>query len=114
MLKINKLKMALMNQAQTVMGRRGRVIPFARKSMVVTLKLRAFASPAAQKRAMLAIQTVMPTWGARKKGVVIPSRDATVTQNASKLMLGKAMSLAPIWIGRRQLPNPAACGARGQ
>src|ERR1700730_10641511 len=101
MLKINKLRMALMNQAQTVIGSRGRVIPFARRSMVVTLKLRALARAAVQKSATLAIQRVMPDCGARKKDVVTPSREVTVTQNASRLIVGKAMSLAPICIGRR-------------
>src|ERR1700738_4138326 len=101
MLKINKLRMALINQAQTVMGRRGKVMPWARMSIVVTLKLRALASAAAQNSAMAAIHTVKPVSGGRRKAVVTPTREATVTQNASRLMVGKAMSLAPIWMGSK-------------
>ena len=74
MLKINKLRMALRNQAQTVTGRRGRVMPVARRSMVVTLKFRALARAAAQKSATLTIQRVMPACGTRKKAVVISKK----------------------------------------
>src|SRR5881275_1029284 len=59
MLKIKAPRMALMNQAQTVSGNRGRVMPGARRSMVVTLKLSALSSDAAQKMATLTIQSVM-------------------------------------------------------
>jgi len=59
MLKISKPRMALMNQAQTVKGSRGSVIPWARRSMVVTLKLSALRSEAPQKMATLTIQSVM-------------------------------------------------------
>src|ERR1700730_5859773 len=101
MLKINKLRMALMNHAQTVIGRRGRVMPFARRSMVVTLKFSALARAAAQNRAMLAIQRVTPVCGGRRKAVVMPMREATESQKASRFRVGKAMSGAPIWMGRR-------------
>src|SRR5271163_955511 len=98
MLKINKLRMALMNQAHTVMGRRGRVIPFARKSMVVTLKFRAFTSADAQKRATLEIQRLSPVSGERKNAAVTPIGESTVPQKASRLRVGKAISRAPIWM----------------
>src|SRR5260370_33363382 len=62
MLKISIPRMALMNQAQTVNGSRGRVIPWARRSIVVTLKLSALRRDAAQKMATLTIQSVIPDW----------------------------------------------------
>src|SRR5271155_560002 len=63
MLKINTLRMALMNQAQTVRGMRGKVMPLARKSSVVTVKLSAVSSAARQKSATLAVQNVSPAAG---------------------------------------------------
>src|SRR5260370_31232540 len=72
MLKISKPRMALMNQAQTVSGSRGRVIPRARKSMVVTLKLSALSSEAAQKTLTLTIQSVMAGCGDMKNVAVRP------------------------------------------
>src|ERR1700691_5858223 len=101
MLKINKLRNALINHAHTVMGRRGSVMPLVRRSMVVALRLRALARAAAQNSATLAIQTVTPVCGARKNAVVTPTSEAAVVQKASRLRVGKAMSPAPIWMGRR-------------
>src|SRR5882724_3044865 len=49
MLKISMPRMALMNHAHTVNGSRGRVIPWPRRSIVVTLKLSALRSDAPQK-----------------------------------------------------------------
>ena len=68
MLKINMLRMALMNQAQTVSGMRGRVMPLARRSSVVTMKLSEVSSAAKQKSATLAVQIVKPALGSNKKG----------------------------------------------
>ncbi len=59
MLKISMPRMALMNHAHTVNGSRGSVIPWPRRSIVVTLKLSALRSDAAQKIDTLTIQSVM-------------------------------------------------------
>src|SRR6266702_8672643 len=101
MLKINEPRMALMNQAQTVKERRGRVMPGARRSMVVTLKLSALSRDAAQKMATLTIQRVMPNGGERKNVVVRPKSETTVAQNARRFSVGKAISRAPICSGRK-------------
>ena len=63
MLKINMPRMALMNQAQTVTGMRGSVMPLARRSSVVTVKLIEVSSAAKQKSATLAVQIVKPAPG---------------------------------------------------
>src|SRR6266478_9785313 len=83
-LKIRKPRMALMNQAQTVSGSRGSVIPCARKSMVVTLKLSALSSEAAQKTLTLTIHSVMAGCGEMKNVAVRPKSEADVAQNASR------------------------------
>src|SRR6266478_9457114 len=101
MLKISKPRMALMNQAQTVSGSRGRVIPRARKSMVVTLKLSALRRDAAQKIATLTIHSVMADCGEIKNVAVKPKSEATVAQNESRFSVGKAISRAPICSGRK-------------
>src|SRR5260370_21796034 len=85
MLKINAPRMALMNQAQTVKGRRGRVKPWARRSITVTLKLSALSRDAVQKMAKLTIQNAMPECGERLIAVVRPNADATVAQRARRL-----------------------------
>src|SRR6266446_815509 len=100
-LKISMPRMALMNQAQTVKGRRGRVMPWARRSMVVTLKLSALRRDAAQKMATLTIQSVMADCGEIKNVAVKPKSEATVAQNASRFSVGKAISRAPICSGRK-------------
>src|SRR5204863_4406641 len=101
MLKINAPRMALMNQAQAVSGRRGRVMPGARRSMVVTLKLSALRRDAAQKMATLTIQSVMAGCAERKNVVVMPKSEATVSQNARRFSVGKAISRALICSGRK-------------
>src|SRR5258708_27034977 len=101
MLKINAPRMALMNQAQTVSGRRGRVMPRARRSMVVTLKLSALSRDAAQKIATLTIQSVMAGRGGMKNVEVKPRSEATVAQKAKRFSVGKAISRAPICSGRK-------------
>ncbi len=101
MLKISIPKMALMNQAHTVSGSRGKVIPLARSSMVVTLKLSALSRDAAQKMATLRIQIVIPRSGAIRKAAVIPMSEAAVAQNESRFSAGNAISRAPIWSGRK-------------
>src|SRR6266478_3029938 len=101
MLKISMPRMALMNQAQTVSGNRGRVIPGARKSIVVTLKLSALRRDAAQKMATLTIQSVMAGRGGMKNVEVRPRSEATVAQNARRFSVGKAISRAPICSGRK-------------
>src|SRR5215472_9504890 len=67
MLKTNRPRIALMNQAHTVSGSRGSVIPFARRSMVVTAKFSALPAHAAQNAATLALHSVIPACGAIKK-----------------------------------------------
>src|SRR5580704_13698179 len=84
MLKINMLRMALINQAQTVSGMRGNVRPFARRSTVVTVKLIAVSKAAKQKSATLAVQSVTPASGRTKKAAVIPTSEAAVAQNENK------------------------------
>src|SRR6266852_5597044 len=101
MLKINNPRMALMKHAQTVKGSRGKVIPWARKSMVLTLKLSALSSDAAQKMATLTIHSVMAGCGDMKNVAVRPKSEATVAQNASRFSVGKAISRAPICSGRK-------------
>src|SRR6266446_1189618 len=101
MLKISAPRMALMNQAQTVNGRRGRVMPWARRSIVVTLKLSALRRDAAQKMATLTIQSVMAGWGEKKNVVVMPKSETAVSQNARRFSSGKAISRAPICRGRK-------------
>src|SRR6266849_1065646 len=101
MLKINKPRMALMNQAHTVSGSRGRVIPRPRRSMVVTLKLSAWSRDAAQEIATLTIHGVMADCGEIKNVAVKPKSEATVAQNASRFSVGKAISRAPICSGRK-------------
>ena len=101
MLKISMPRMALMNHAQTVSGSRGRVMPCARKSMVVTLKLSALQSDAAQKMATLTIHSVMAGCEGIKNVVVSPKSEATVAQNARRFSVGKAISRAPICSGRK-------------
>src|SRR5713101_2710942 len=101
MLKINIPRTALMNQAQTVIGSRGRVIPGARRSMVVTVKFNAVRRDAAQKIATLTSQSVMPEVGAVRKAIVMPKSEATVAQKESRFSKGKAISRAPIWRGRK-------------
>src|SRR5260370_35742999 len=101
MLKINAPRMALMNQAQTVSGRRGRVMPGARRSMVVTLKLSALSRAAAQKMATLTIQSVMAGRGRMKNVEGRPRGEATVDQNDRRFSVGKAISCARICSGRK-------------
>src|SRR6266849_4394003 len=101
MLKISMPRMALMNQAQTVSGNRGRVIAGARRSMAVTLKLSALRSDAAQKMATLTIQSVIPDGGEIKNVAVMPKSEATVSQNAKRFSVGNAISRAPICSGRK-------------
>src|SRR5207253_7252423 len=84
MLKIKEPRMAVMNQAQTVSGNRRRVMPGARRPMVVTLKLSALSSDAAQKMATLTIQSVMAGCGERKIVAGMPKSETTVSQNARR------------------------------
>src|SRR3984893_13530029 len=91
MLKINMPRMALMSQAQTVNGSRGRVMPLARRSMVVRRKLSGLRRDAAQKMATLTIQSVIPDWVVIKNAPVMPTNEATVAQNARRFSVGRAI-----------------------
>src|SRR5689334_18669644 len=101
MLKINMLRMALMNQAQTVSGMRGRVMPLARRSRTLTAKLIDVRSAARQKRETLAVQRVNPALTEMKKDTVIPRNESAVVQNEIRLSRGNATSQAPICAGRK-------------
>src|SRR5271165_649500 len=100
-LKIRMLKMALMNHAHTVTGKRGSVMPFARRSIAVTLKLMATSRDARQNIATLATHNLTPCPGAKKNDAVIPATAATVNHNAAKFSFGNAVSRAPICSGSR-------------
>src|ERR1700722_17157135 len=109
--KMRRLKTALMNQAQTVIGIRGKVMPFVRRSMVVTTKLRAFNVAATQNTRTEASHSVRPVSGAQKKAATIPTTAETGSQNPRRVSRGNAISLAPICVGKKYVPNPA-CGAQ--
>jgi hypothetical protein len=96
MLKISPPRIVLMNQAQTVKGKRGRVMPWARRSITVMVKMRALSRDAAQKMPTLTIQRVMAGWGGKKNVAVRPKSEATVSQNAKRFSAGKAISRAPM------------------
>ena len=100
-LKISMLKIALRNHAQTVTGMRGKVMPFARSSIVVVVKLSALNSAASEKRAALASHRLIPFASGKKNDAVIPTKEPTVIQNESRFNDGNAISSAPICSGRR-------------
>jgi hypothetical protein len=110
MLKMSKLRIALMNQAQTVMGMFGRVIPSVRSCKVVVVKLTALSRAESAKIDALTSQRLMPAAVATNEDVMIPSQEATIIQKERRLSEGKAISRAPICSGRRKLPK-ASCGA---
>ena len=58
--KASRPRIAVVNQAQTVSGRRIRESPFVRRSSVVTMKFSAPISEATQKMKMLMIQRFIP------------------------------------------------------
>src|SRR6266403_384836 len=121
----------VMNQAQVQIGMRMRVMPFARRSRVVEIKLSAPSKDPMQKMAIEIAQRFIPqpipgpaSLPTALKGAyeVQPeiggpsgmtnartnTRKATsVIQNDIILKRGKAISSAPIWIGRKKLPNAA-------
>ena len=90
-----------MNQAHTVKGSRGSVMPLTRRSMVVTLKLSALRRDAAQKRATPTIQSAIPDCGEIKNAPVRPTNEAIVTHKARRFSAGKAISRAPICSGKK-------------
>src|ERR1700676_3809973 len=106
-LKINRLRMALISQAQTVMGRRGRVRPGARSSMVVMVKFNALKRAEREKIAALMSQMFSPVLAGRKTEAVMPRKETKVSHKENRLRDGKAISEAPICEGRKQLPKPS-------
>ncbi len=90
-----------MNQAQTVTGSRGNVMPLARKSIVVTTKLSALSAAATQNTATDASQSVRPVSGGQKNAATMPNTDATVSQKPRRVRRGNAISLAPICVGKK-------------
>ena len=104
------LKMALTNHAHTVTGMRGKVMPLARNSIVVVMKLSALHNAASEKRAALASHRLIPFDSGKKKDAVIPTKEPAVIQKESRFNEGNAISAAPICRGRRKLPKPN-CGA---
>src|SRR5258708_34207268 len=101
MLKISEPKIAVRNHAHAGRGMRGRVIPFVRRSMAVTLKFNALNSDATQKSDTLTTHNFKPDSAGRKNAVVIPSSEATVAQNDSRFSVGNAISRAPICSGKK-------------
>ena len=114
-----------MNHAQTVSGIRNSVMPFALRFSVVVRKFSDVNSEPTQNIAMLMAHSVCPnprpgpaTWPSALNGAyavhpeigappvtnsaeIITHHETKVTQNESMLSVGKAMSRAPIWIGRK-------------
>src|ERR1700753_2385038 len=105
--KIRRLRTALTNQAHTVIGIRGKVMPFVRKSVVVTTKLSALSAAATQNAATDRSQSVRPVSVGQKNAATIPITDATVIQKPRRVIRGNAISLAPIWVGKKYVPKPA-------
>ena len=117
--------MAVTNQVQQVSGRRISDIPWQRRSMSVAMKLIAPIRDAPQKMAMLTIQSVCPKPSpgpasgpmalsggyvvqpdsggppCTKKAATITTRARNVVQKDIMFSTGKAMSSAPIWMGRK-------------
>src|ERR1700730_12198013 len=91
-LKISRLRMALISQAQTVTGRRGIVRPLARSSMVVMVKFSALNREARENTAALASQIFKPVLAGRKTEAVMPRKEAKVSQREKRLSAGKAIS----------------------
>ena len=61
--KISRLSIALRNHAHTVIGSRGRLMPSARKSIVVTVKFSALSKAPNTKRAALPSHRLIPASG---------------------------------------------------
>src|ERR1700726_1010842 len=121
----------VMNQPQAVSGRRIRDMPLQRMSRVVVMKFKAPSNWPMQKRPIeLAQRTTPRPWPGPAaspialngaywvqppsvgpvpvKNDAIRTRKATnVTQNDIMLKWGKGMSSAPVWMGRKKLPNAA-------
>src|SRR6266478_10118922 len=115
----------VINQAQVEIGRRERVMPLVRRSRVVAMKFnepsnwptqkspieiaqrfcpQARPGPASLPTALSGAYAVQPEIGGPSgiKNAVMSTRNATkVTQKDIMLKRGKAMSCAPIWIGRK-------------
>jgi hypothetical protein len=90
-----------MNQAHTVIGIRGRVIPSVRRSIVVVTKLNELCSAANEKMEALMSHKLIPEFNGRKNEPVIPSKEANAIQKENRLSDGKAISRAPICSGKR-------------
>src|SRR5882672_12220812 len=123
--KASKAMQEVMNHAQVQIGMRINVMPLARRSSVVAIKLRAPSREPMQKMAIEIAQRFIPQSmpgpaslptalnGAYEvqpeiggpSGMTnarISTRNATsVVQNDIILKRGKAISSAPIWIGRK-------------
>src|ERR1035438_9348634 len=121
----------VMNQAQAVSGSRIRDIPLQRMSSVVVMKFREPNNWPTQKRAIELAQSTTPRpWpgpptepialnGAycvqpprvgpspTKNDATRTTKPVNVTQNDIILKWGNGMSSAPVWMGRKKLPNAA-------
>src|SRR6266403_1625009 len=115
----------VMNQAHVLIGRRDSIMPLVRRSSVVAMKFnepsnwpmqkrpmeiaqrfwpQARPGPASLPTALSGAYAVQPEIGGPSgiKNAVIRARNATkVTQKDIMLKRGKAISSAPIWIGRK-------------
>src|SRR5271168_2496745 len=118
-------RIAVMNHAQQVSGMRIMVMPGARRSMIVVMKLIAPISDAAQKNAMERIHmfwpmprpgpamdpsvesgeyAVHPLIGAppsTKNAAIRQQNEMNVVQNDIIFSVGNAMSAVPIWMGMK-------------
>ena len=123
--KASKAIQEVMNHAQVQIGMRIRVMPLARRSSVVAMKLRAPSRDPMQKMAIEIPQRFIPqpipgpaSLPTALKGAyevqpeiggpsgMMKARSSTrkatsVVQNDIILKRGKAMSSAPIWMGRK-------------
>src|SRR5580704_4019739 len=121
----------VMNQAQVGIGSRHMLIPLQRRSRTLGIKFNAPNSWPTQNMAMESAQIITPepspgpaTFPTALSGAycVQPPRvgpsptknDVIMTQNATNvvqndimLKCGKGMSSAPVWMGRKKLPNAA-------
>ena len=123
--------MEVMNHAQVQMGMRIKVMPFARRSRVVAMKLsepsnwpmqkiameithrfcpQPSPGPASLPTALSGAYAVQPESGGPsgiKNAASKTTKPTKVTQKDIMLNRGKAISSAPIWIGKKKFPKPA-------
>src|SRR6266478_520417 len=121
----------VMNQAHVLIGRRESVMPLVRRSSVVAMKFnepsncptqkspidiahkfcpQASPGPASEPTALKGAYAVQPEIGGpsgTKNAAMRMQNARNVIQNDIMLNRGKAISSAPIWMGRKQFPKAA-------